>query len=190
MANASISPLLTMEAANIFCGVNAPDDKTGSNHLRLTDVKLPGLDEQYTDLRAAGAPVTLEINTVFARLECTFTLAGWSTDVASLVGQWGSQNNQFWIYGALRDRVSGDVLQASAQIFGRLGRADPQLWRRGDISSWAYTIRGISRYKLGVKEDDAPLYEWDYFANIFNVGGDAIGLGSNGQSINQALNIA
>src|ERR1700733_12698425 len=104
---AATFPLLTMEAANIFCGVQAPSDPTQSNHLRLTDVKLPGMDEQYVDHRAAGAPVAIEIDTVFARLECTFTLAGWSTDVAALVAQWGSTNNQFWIFGALRDRVTG-----------------------------------------------------------------------------------
>lgn len=176
-------PLLTMEAANIFCGVAEPSDPANSNHLRLTDVKLPGLDEQYVDHRAAGAPVAIEIDTVFARLECTFTLAGWSTDVAALIAQWGNNVNQFWVFGALRDRVTGNVLQGRASIYGRLGRADPQMWRRGDVSHWAYAIRGIVRYNLKV-DQNAPVYEFDYFNNVFNVGGTAVTL-----QVNQALNL-
>jgi P2 family phage contractile tail tube protein len=176
-------PLLTMEAANIFCGVEEPSDPTQSNHLRLTDIKLPGMDEQYVDHRAAGAPIAIEIDTVFARLECTFTLAGWSTDVAALIAQWGSNVNQFWIFGALRDRVTGNVLQGKASIFGRLGRADPQMWRRGDVSHWAYALKGIVRYKLDVGQD-SPVYEFDYFNNIFNVAGTPVT-----QAVNAALNI-
>lgn len=179
-----ITPLLTMEAANIFCGVQAPDNINNSNHLRLTDVKLPGMDEQYVDHRAAGAPVAIEIDTVFARLECTFTLAGWTEQVEELVASWGIDVNQYWIFGALRDRVTGDVYQATAAIYGRLGRADPQLWRRGDIAHWAYAIRGITKYKLSVG-NDAPIYDWDYYASRFFVGGNdriaqinaAIGIG-------------
>lgn len=165
-----ITPLLTMEAANIYCGVEQPNDVNNSNHLRLTDVKLPGMDEQYVDHRAAGAPVAIEIDTVFARLECTFTLAGWNEQVSSLVASWGLGPNQYWIYGALRDRVTGDVYQAVGSLFGRLGRADPQLWRRGDVAHWAYAIRGIVRYTLSVGTDD-PIYEWDYWNNVFKVGG-------------------
>jgi P2 family phage contractile tail tube protein len=175
-------PLLTMEAANIFCGVEAPSDPTQSNHLRLTDIKLPGMDEQYVDHRGAGAPVAIEIDTVFARLECTFTLAGWSTDVAALIGQWGSAANQFWVFGALRDRVTGNVLQGQAKIYGRLGRADPQQWRRGDVSHWAYALRGITRYNLSVGAES--VYEFDYYNNIFNIAGNPVTF-----AVNQALNL-
>ena len=167
------TPLLTMEAANIFCGVTQPDNPSNSNHLRLTDVKLPGFDEQYVDHRATGAPVAIEINTVFARLECTFTLAGWTSDVSFLTDSWGIDLNQFWIYGALRDRVDGQVYKATASIFGRLGRADPQLWRRGDVMHWAYAIRGITSYQLTIEGDDAPLYDWDYYNNTWQVNGDS-----------------
>lgn len=175
-------PLLTMEAANIFCGVEAPSDPSQSNHLRLTDIKLPGMDEQYVDHRAAGAPVSIEIDTVFARLQCDFTLAGWSNDVASLIGQWGSAVNQFWIFGALRDRVTGNVVQGQASIYGRLGRADPNQWSRGAVSHWAYSLRGITKYKLSVAGED--IYEFDYFNSIFNVGGTDVTA-----AVNSALNL-
>lgn len=184
MALQSNTPLLTMEAANIYCGVNQPNDISNSNHLRLADVKLPGMDEQYVDHRGAGAPVAIEIDTMFARLQCDFTLAGWTSQVATLLAQWGSDVNQYWVFGALRDRVSGTVMQGIASIYGRLGRADPQLWRRGDVAHWAYSIRGITKYKLLINEDQTPMYEWDYYNNIFNVGGTSIAA-----DINAALNI-
>jgi P2 family phage contractile tail tube protein len=184
MPNASVTPLLTMEAANIYCGVQEPNDVLNSNHLRLTDVKLPGMDEQYSDHRAAGAPIAIEIDTFIARLECTFTLAGWTSQVATLLAQWGPAVNQYWVYGAMRDRVTGDILQARAAIYGRLARADPQLWRRGDVSHWAYSIRCITKYTLRIKEDGDNIYQWDYFANIFNVGGNPIT-----SKVNAALNL-
>lgn len=184
MATSSATPLLTMEAANIYCGVNQPDDITNSNHLRLSDVKLPGWDEQYVDHRPTGGPVAIEIETIFARLQCDFTLAGWTSQVATILGQWGSDVNQFWVFGALRDRVSGQVLQGIASIYGRLGRADPQLWRRGDTAQWAYSIRGITKYTLTIKEDQTPMYEWDYYNNVFNIGGNSVVA-----DINAALNL-
>lgn len=184
MPQASSTPLLTMEAANIYCGVNQPEDISISNHLRLTDIKLPGWDEQYVDHRGTGAPVGIEIDTVFARLQCDFTLAGWSPQVSTLIAQWGLDVNQFWLFGALRDRVSGQVLQGVASIYGRLGRADPQLWRRGDVAHWAYSIRSITRYKLMITEDQVPMYEWDYFNSVFNIGGSPVI-----DDINAALNI-
>lgn len=185
---ASTMPLLTMEAANIYCGVAAPSpgDVNNSNHLRLTEVKLPGFEEQYTEHRAAGAPVSLEINTVFAKLECDFTLAGWTPQVASLIALWGSVNNQYWVYGALRDRVSGNIMQGVASIYGRLGKADPQQWRRGDTANWAYSIRGITKYKLFTNDGSPAIYEYDYFGGIFNIGGD----GTDNQNILAALNLS
>lgn len=185
MGQANVSPLLTMEAANLYAGVTEPGgDIQNSNHLRLTNIKLPGWDEQYVDHHATGSPVAIEINTMFAHLQCDFTLAGWNTQVASLLAQWGSDVNQFWVFGALRDRVTGNVLQARASIYGRLGKADPQTWGRGSVSDWAYSIRGITTYKLDVGPDQT-LYEFNYFENKFNIGG---GSASN-DAILAALNI-
>ena len=78
------NPLVTLEAANLFCG-KVPELITPSNHLVLAELKLPAWDEQYVDHRPGGAPVAIEIDTVFARPEVTFTLAGWNHQVNSLV---------------------------------------------------------------------------------------------------------
>lgn len=164
-----MNPVLTLEAANIYCG-SAPGDNQWSNHLQLTEVKLPGFDEQYVDHRPGGAPVAIEIDTQIARFECTFTLMGWSPQVASLAHSWMVEQNMFFIYGALRDRQTGDVSNVRAELYGRLGRADPQNWRRGDVGHWSYAIRGITNYMLRI--DEEPIYEWDFFTNLLRIGGE------------------
>lgn len=163
------NPFMTMEAANLFAGAE-PSDVTPSNHLTLAEVKLPSFDEQYADHRAGGAPVAVEVDTVFARLECTFSLAGWTPQVATLIASWLPVQNQFYVYGVIRDRASGVALEAAAEMHGRLGRADPQNWRRGDLGHWAYAIRGLTYYKLVC--GDSEMYEWDFMNNTFRVGGE------------------
>ena len=65
------STLLSLEAANMFCGKEA-NDLSNSLHLKLTEVNLPSIEENYSDHRGLGAPVAIEIDTVINRLECTF----------------------------------------------------------------------------------------------------------------------
>ena len=156
--------LLTLEAANLFCGRN-----TESHHLRLLDVRLPGMDEQYVDHRPGGAPVGIEVDVQLNKLQCDFTLAGWTPHVAELVDAWSTNQQQFMFYGALRDRVMTNVVQAAATMTGRLGRADMQSYRRGAENAWAYSIRAIIYYQLIV--GDETVYEWDFFTNTLTVAG-------------------
>lgn len=168
--------IYTMEAANLFCG-SAPsqDGVNASNHLTLTELQLPGMDEQYVDHRAGGAPVAIEIDTVIARLEASFMLIGWTPQVQTLVKSWVQQDNSFFAYGVIRDRSTGAALQAAAQIFGRLGRSMPQNWRRGDVQHWNYTIRGITKYQLTLIDPTnggatTNIYNFDFFANTLQIG--------------------
>ena len=85
------NPVWTLEDANMFCGVG-PTDNTAANHLVLTEVKLPGLDMQYVDHRAGGAPVAIEVSTVIARLECTFVCVGMTPQIMGLIGSWTSSH--------------------------------------------------------------------------------------------------
>lgn len=183
------NPVLTLEAANIYCG-SAPNDNTFSNHLQITEVKLPGFDEAFVDHRPGGAPVAIEIDTQINRFESTFTLMGWSPQVATLVHSWLANQNNFFVYGGLRDRETGDVLHMRAQLRGRLGRADPQNWRRGDVGHWNYAIRGMTYYFLGIDNATSGggtinMYEWDFFTNLLRIGG----VDKNGD-INAALGIS
>lgn len=169
----------TLEAANLFCGGNPVSDGVNpSNHLTLAELKLPGLTEQYTDHRAGGSPVAIEIDTIIQRLESTFMLLGWTPQVATLIKSWSANNNVFHAYGLIRDRQTGDAYQADAEIHGRLGQADPQNFRRGDAQHWTYAIRGITYYNLQVKNptsgDNTPVYLFDWFNNILQVGGNDV----------------
>lgn len=164
--------LLTWEAANLYAGA-APGDEANPNHLRITEIKLPGMDEQYVDHRPGGAPVAIEIDTGIARLECTFVLMGWSPQVAELIRSWVPVDNKFHAYGVVRNRQTGEASQAIAIMWGRLGRADPQNWRRGDPGHWNYAIRGITHYELklvGQDEGVDLIYKWDFFDNTLIVG--------------------
>jgi hypothetical protein len=162
------NPVLTMEKANLYCGA-APTDTNASNHLTITELKLPGLDEQYTDHRPGGAPVAIEIDTIIARLESTFVLVGLTPQVMELVGSWDTQQNLFFAYGVIRDRQSGEAAQAIAVMKGRLGRADPQNWQRGNVLHTQFSIRGIVHYELAIAGEQ--IYYWDFFNNQFVVGG-------------------
>jgi phage tail tube protein FII len=160
--------LFVMEKANLFCGKVAAD-QANSNHLILAELKLPTMDEQYVDHRAGGAPLAIEVDTIVARLEATFVLAGWTSQVNKLFYSWAADDNWFTAYGLVRDRVNGRPLQAIAQMKGRLGRADPVNWRNGDLQHWNYSIRGIVHYELVLA--DQPMYLWDFYSNTFIVGG-------------------
>lgn len=149
---------LTLEAANIFCGT-AGDP----NHLRLINVRLPGYEEVYVDHKAGGAPLAIEIDVQVNKLQCDFTLAGWTPKVDTLIGSWQGGSNRFMFFGALRDRLGGGVLQAQAIMTGRLGKASFNEWQRGNVNSFAYSVRGIIAYRLIVA--GTTIIDWDFFTN-------------------------
>src|SRR6478609_9888275 len=99
--------LYTMEAANLFCGTNGE-----SNHLRMLNVRLPTLEEQYIDHRPGGSPVAIEIDVILNRLQCDFRLAGWNPSVDGMISAWSIASNQFWMFGAIRNRVTGKIYKA------------------------------------------------------------------------------
>ena len=81
---------------------------------------------------------------------------------------WHQDNQWFFFYGVLRDRLTGDAIQAKVKMRGRLGRVDPQNWRRGDVMPTNGSIRGIVYYEMQIA--GARVYYWDFFNNIFYVG--------------------
>lgn len=148
----------SLEAANIFCGNDG-----SSNHLRLVDVHLPSFEEMYVDHKAGGAPVAIEVDVGFNRLQCDFRLAGWNPSVDALLSAWTSSSNIFNVFGAIRSRTTGQVFQAHANIFGRLGKAQPANWERGVNYATDYSIRGIVHYQLTIAGSD--VFRWDFFEN-------------------------
>src|SRR5512139_2437050 len=109
------NPMLTWSECNLYAG-SAPTDDQASNHLIITEVKLPSFDEQYVDHRAGGAPVAVEINTIFNRPELTFACVGLTPQILGLINSWQRSQNQFFIYGNVRDQLTGVAMQARAAV--------------------------------------------------------------------------
>jgi uncharacterized protein len=155
-----------MEAANIFCG---DFDPSLSQHLTISELKLPNIEESFVDHQAGGSPFTIEIDTILMRLEATFVLAGWSPEVSTMIGSWEMAQNVFTAYGVIRNRRSGEAIEAKVILGGRLGRANPANWTRGALQHWEYAIRGITHYELYL--DSSEMYFWDFFLNTCRMGG-------------------
>src|SRR5512135_460871 len=111
------STLLTMEAMNLFAGDENP---TRTNHLKIMNVKLPTLEENYVDFSAGGAPVAVEIATHLLRLECTFALMGWQPYVMELQGQERGDMQVFTCYGVIRDKRTAEPIEVKTVMEGRL----------------------------------------------------------------------
>lgn len=162
------NPLLVMDYANLFCGSGPQDDKN-SNHLTLMSVELPTVDVQYIDHRPGGAPMAVEIDVIMARLEIRFELIGITPQVMQLVSRFVVGSNDFFFYGNIRDQLTGITMQCSAYARGQLGRVEPGAFQRGNVFSTKYQVRGINRFTFQL--GDRPIYDWDFFQNVWAVGG-------------------
>ncbi len=177
-----MSTLYVMESANLICGQqNAGGTQPGvSTHLKILGLKLPALENSYTDVYPGGAPVGVEVPLYQNRYEATFTLAGWDDAVLKMMNNPGWQFQWFTAYGVIRDRRSGQALQARAQMQGEMGRANPTEYRKGDLHQWEFSIRAIVHYELYMQTDPedaygwsagAEIYFWDFFAQERRIGG-------------------
>lgn len=162
------NPILVMDYANLFCG-SAPSDDTKSNHLTLMQVQFPTMDVQYVDHRPGGAPVAIEIDTIMARFEVKFQLIGIVRQVWELLLRTSLTANDFWIYGNVRDQMTGEAVQAEVYVRGQMAAVEPSAFKRGEVFSTNYTIRGIRQYSF--KLANSPVYDWDFFQNSWAIGG-------------------
>lgn len=166
----------TMEAANLIVGDTGTAAAPGaSTHLTLSELKLPGMEENYVDFLPGGAPVAIEINTHFNRLEASFNLNGWQPEVMGLLASSDIDQQVFTAYGLIRNRVNGEASRAMAIMGGRLGRVNPTAFRRGDLMTYEFSIRSITHYELYMAPNadnnafDHPIYNWDFFESKFEV---------------------
>jgi len=166
--------LYVMESANLFAGDHDP---TLSNHLHLQELKLPDLEENYSDHAAGGAPIAIEVSNHIERLEATFNLAGWQPWVMTLLGTSTNVKRRFTAYGAIRDLRTNELHEAVAVMQGQLGRVAPTNFRKGDLQAHEYSIRGIVMYQLSLK--DEMIYDWDFFTSTRRIGGEDLNFDMN-----------
>lgn len=147
---------LILEGANLYCGDLSP---TASNHLILSELRLPAIERNYQDHAAGGSPVAIEVDTHVSRLEASFALVGWQPQILRLLNS--THDETFTAFGLLRNRKYGTAHQAQAKIQGRLGRAAPTVFARGETQVHEYAIRGIMHYELAVDGDAIVI--WDFW---------------------------
>jgi phage tail tube protein FII len=168
--------LYTLESANMICGDTGDASTPGiSTHLEISNMKLPGLEENYVDHTPGGAPVQIEIPMFQTKMESTFTLAGWNIDVMSMFGHWVRSMMRFTAYGLIRDRRTGNGLQAMALFEGRLGRVNLTDYRKTDLQMTEYSIRSITHYELYMQrvagQEPEEIVFWDFFTSTRRQGG-------------------
>lgn len=149
----------------MYCGTRP---NSASLHLKLTDVKLPTIEEIYIDHRAGGAPVAVEIDVMMAKLSCEFTILGLDIDTLRMIRPVAAADSEFHVYGLIHDTTTGVYAQAAATLVGRLGNMEPGVYRRETALRTHYGIRGVSFYQLVIAGE--LIYYWDFFGNRFVIG--------------------
>ena len=163
-----MSKLYVMEAANLFCGDHDP---TASKHLTLEELALPALEEIFADHHPGGSRVAIEVAVGIQKLTPTFKLAGWDPDLLSQFGLGAQASKAFTAYGVIRDKSTGEALEAKAVIQGRLSKVEPDAFQRGEMMGHDYAIGEVLRYALHIGGQER-LY-WDFFTTEWRVGGVA-----------------
>ena len=163
-----MSTILTMEAANLFCGDHDPN---ASKHLTLSELQLPALQEMFADHHAGGSRVKIEIPVGIEKLEPSFKLVGWDPALLAQFGLGASATKRNTAYGVLRDKRSGEAVQVKAIMEGRLGKVEAEAFKRGELQSNDYAINSVVHYEvhIGGKE---TIY-WDFFSGDWRIDGVA-----------------
>lgn len=160
------SALYFMEAAQLFCG---DDDPTAGKALTLDGLKLPSMEETFQDWMPGGSAVGVEVSTGVQKLSAGFKLKG--TDPAVLVqfGLGERRRQTYTAYGVIRDKASGVAIESKAILRARLGKAEGDEFKRGELQGYDYALNEIWHYELYIKGQE--IYYFDFLTNIWRVGG-------------------
>lgn len=152
--------LILLEQANIFLGDANPED---SNHIKLSSVALPVL-ERITASHLGGGAVA-EVNwsmNALRALEPSFKLAGFSKSSFQQLAVGSTE--RYTIYGALRNKETGKVLQAKAVVRGIIGRLAPDAFDRASAFGHDHGVTEVTHYELHV--DGEEWFYLDYFTSV------------------------
>lgn len=158
--------LFVMEAANLFCGDHDP---SASKHLTLSELQLPNLNESFQDHHPGGSMVGIEIAVGVQKLEPTFKLAGWDPDLITQFGVGSRLKRVFTAYGVIRNKRTGEAIEAKAIMEGRLGKIEGEAFKRGELQSHDYAINEVLHYELWF--DKQEKFYWDFFTGEFRLDG-------------------
>lgn len=161
-----MSNIYIMEAANLFVGDHDPKN---SKFLTLEELKLSDLQETLVDHTPGGGKVGVEFAVGVQKLEPTFKLKGWDAPLLRDFGLGTKKRKVFTAYGVVRDKKTGDALEAKAIIEGRLSKVAPEAFKRGETMGHDYSINEVLHYEVFF--DGKEEFYWDFFTNTLRQGG-------------------
>ena len=161
-----MNTIYIMEAANLFCGDHDP---TASKHLSLAELKLPPLQEMYQDHHPGGSRMQIEVAVGIQKLEPTFKLNGWVLDLLTQFGLGSARQKVFTAYGVVRNKRTGEAIEAKAIIEGRLGKVEPDAFQRGELMGHEYAINEVMHYELWFNETEKLF--WDLYSSEWRLDG-------------------
>jgi len=159
--------LIVWEAANLFAGDDATDN---SKHLTIQNIQLWQPKEKTKEHHPGGGIGAMTIGGLgFEAPEVTFKLMGTDAQTKTLFGLGSNSTRPYTIYGALRNKNGGRLIERKVIVIGRLTEVGENEFSRGDLVDQDHKIQEISHYELW--EDKKEVYFYDFFASIWRVNG-------------------
>ena len=156
-----------MEAVNLFCGDHDPTD---SNHLSLSELKFPDIEEMTIEHTPGGGVMGVEFSIpVIKAMMATFKLRDFNPVRLQQFGLNTPVRRNYTAYGAIRDKKTGSLMQAKIVLDARMSSLSMDAFSRGKEFDTQYTLKEIMAYYLEV--DGAPVWDIDFWTNTFSVGG-------------------
>jgi len=147
-----------MDMATIMVG----DDPDNLNHLKLTNVQLPSLEETTNQHTPGGAVMGLEIGmTMLAALNLTFKMKGLNPETYGKLGIGQARRLNYTIRGNVRDVVEDRNMAGKAVVTGRMTTLNQSEFARESGVDEDFAVKEIVRYQFFL--DGAERYYFDYF---------------------------
>jgi uncharacterized protein len=155
------------EAVNLFVGDEGPDN---SKHLSISDVTLPKLEEKTAEHHPGGGIGAVEIGGLgLNALQLGFKLAGVDPQTMAQFGLGAAVDMPYTVYGAVRNKQTGEAIELKATAWGRLTTLDPGTIKRGEAAEQTHEIKQIMRYSLFWNKKE--LYYYDFYNSAWRVNG-------------------
>lgn len=162
-----MATIYLLEAVNLFMGDHDP---SASNHLELEELKLPEPTIKTSEHSPGGGVMTVDFTmNIIEKLEPTFKLRGFNPERLKQFGLNTPYRGVFTAYGVIRNKRSGQAIEAKAVIEAKLAKIAPDAFKRGDDFGHEYSLMEVVHYELLVAGGE--VFSIDFFENTYRVGG-------------------
>ena len=158
-----------MEAATIVLGAEVDAPSANKFHT-LENVKLPKLEEKMQEHHGAGSPVAVNIPVGINAFTGEFKLTGTDPQAHDMFAINNPYRQNFTIFGALRDHISGIEQQLKAVMNARLSKIETDGFKKGDLHMTDYAIDNVMMYRLYIATDEKIFFS--YANNTLRVNGE------------------